>query len=89
MQAYRVKGNAPFGRTRQDFTIDVAAADETDAEHRILSTIGSRHKAKRMQIKIESINEIDPRISKEPLVLNTFREQIKLAGGLISSSEEE
>jgi large subunit ribosomal protein LX len=89
MQAYRVKGNAPFGRTRQDFTIDVAAADETDAEHRILSTIGSRHKAKRMQIKIESINEIDPRISKEPLVLNTFREQIKLAGGPISSSEEE
>ena len=89
MQAYRVKGNAPFGRTRQEFTIDVAAADETDAEHRILSTIGSRHKTKRMKINIESINEIDPRISKEPLILNTFREQIKLAGGPISTSEEE
>ena len=89
MQAYRVKGDAPFGRTRQEFTIDVVAADETDAEHRILSTIGSRHKTKRMKINIESINEIDPRISKEPLVLNTFREQIKLAGGPISASEEE
>jgi len=89
MQAYRVKGDAPFGRTRQEFTIDVAAADETEAEHRIFSTLGSRHKAKRRHINIESITKIDPRISKEPLVLNTFRDQIKLAGGSISPSEEE
>ena len=57
MQAYRVKGDAPFGRTRQGFTIDVAAADETEAEHRILSTLGSRHKVKRMTINIESIKQ--------------------------------
>ena len=89
MQAYRIKGNAPFGRNRQEFTIDVAAVDETEAEHRILSTLGSRHRAKRMHIKIESITEIDPRTSKEPMVINAFREQIQLAGGLISTSEEE
>ncbi len=89
MQAYRVKGDAPFGRTRQGFTIDVAAVDETAAENHIFSTLGSRHRAKRRHIKIESITEIDPRISKEPLVINAFREQIKLAGGPISISEEE
>jgi len=89
MQAYRVKGDAPFGRNRQEFTIDVAAADESDAEHRILSILGSRHRAKRMHINIESISEIDPRTSKEPVVLNAFRDQIELAGGPISISEEE
>ena len=89
MQAYRVKGDAPFGRTRQEFIIDVAATDKTDAEHRIFSTLGSRHRAKRMAINIESINEIDPRTSKEPLVLNAFREQIELAGGPISTPDGE
>jgi ribosomal protein L20A (L18A) len=89
MQAYRVKGDAPFGRNRQEFTIDVAAADESDAEHRIFSILGSRHRAKRMHINIESISEIDPRTSKEPVVLNAFRDQIELAGGPISISEEE
>jgi ribosomal protein L20A (L18A) len=89
MQAYRVKGDAPFGRNRQEFTIDVAAADESDAEHRILSILGSRHRAKRMHINIDSISEIDPRTSKEPVVINAFRDQIELAGGPISISEEE
>ena len=88
MQAYRVKGDAPFGRTRQEFTIDVAAADETQAEDHIFSILGSRHRAKRRAINIQSITEIDPRISKEPLVINAFREQIKLAGGPITSEEE-
>ena len=89
MQAYRIKGDAPFGRTRQEFTIDVAAVDETEAEHRIFSTLGSRHRAKRRHINIQSITKIDPRTSKEPTVINAFREQIELAGGPISTSEEE
>jgi hypothetical protein len=42
-----------------------------------------------MHINIESITEIDPRTSKEPTVINAFREQIQLAGGPISTSEEE
>lgn len=88
MKAYRVSGIAPFGRMRQGFSIDIPADDEADAEHRAYSIMGSRHKANRRAISIDSVAEIDPRVSKEPRVLNHFREQIAAAGGPIASEEE-
>ena len=88
MKAYRISGIAPFGRMRQGFSIDIAANDEADAEHRAYSIMGSRHKANRRSISIESVAEIDPRTSKEARVLDHFREQIAAAGGPIASEEE-
>lgn len=88
MKAYRVSGIAPFGRMRQGFSIDLAASDEADAEHRAYSIMGSRHKANRRAIAIDSVTEIDPRTSKEPRVLDHFREQIAAAGGIITGEEE-
>ena len=89
MQAFRVSGTAPYGSQRQKFSMDIVASSSDDAEHRCYSIIGSRHKASRRAIKIESVSEIDPRTSSEPMVLNAFRDQIAAAGGPIAPVAEE
>ena len=89
MQAFRISGTAPFGSQRQKFSIDLAADSSDDAEHRCYSIIGSRHKANRRTIMIESVSEIDPRTSSEPRILNAFRDQIAAAGGIIAPDAEE
>ena len=89
MQAFRLSGTAPFGSQRQQFSMDIVASSSDDAEHRCYSIIGSRHKANRRAIKIESVSEIDPRTSSEPMVLNAFRDQIAAAGGPIAPAAEE
>ena len=89
MQAFRVSGTAPYGSQRQKFSMDIVASSSDDAEHRCYSIIGCRHKANRRAIKIESVSEIDPRTSSEPMVLNAFRDQIAAAGGPIAPVAEE
>ena len=66
-----------MGKVRQQFTFDLVAADIADAEHRVYSIIGSRHKAKRRKIEIKSCDKTDPRESTEPQVIGHFREQLK------------
>ena len=65
-----------MGKVRQQFTLDIIAADTADAEHRVYSIIGSRHKAKRRKIEINSCDKIDPRESREAQVIDHFREQL-------------
>ena len=89
MKAYRVSGIAPFGSVRNKFSLDLPADSKADAEHIAYSIIGSRHKAKRRTINIESVEEIDPRISTEPKIQHAFREQIAAAGGAIAPTSEE
>jgi ribosomal protein L20A (L18A) len=88
MQAFRVSGTAPFGSQRQKFDLDIVASSTDDAEHRCYSIIGSRHKANRRSIIINSVSEIDPRTSTEARVLDAFRDQITTAGGTIAQAEE-
>jgi len=87
MQAYRIKGTAPFGKLTQVFSQDVVASDDDDAKHRVLSILGSRHKLNRNQINIESCKKISPDTSSDPLVINHFREQNVVSGA--ADSEEE
>jgi ribosomal protein L20A (L18A) len=89
MQAFRVSGTAPFGSQRQKFNLDIVADSADDAEHRCYSIIGSRHKANRRAITINSVSEIDPRTSTEARVLDAFREQIAAAGGTIAPIAED
>ena len=89
MKAYRVTGVAPFGSMRQQFSLDLPAADANDAEHRTYSIMGSRHKANRRSIDINSVNEIDPRTSTEPRITHHFRDQIAAEGGAIAQAAEE
>jgi len=51
--------------------------------------MGSRHKANRRAISIESVSEIDPRTSTEPRVLHAFRDEIAAAGGPLAQEREE
>ena len=74
---------------RQKFSLDFAAENKEDAVHQAYSALGSRHKAKRRTIKIESTIEIDPRTSTEARILHEFREHIAASGGPIAQSEEE
>ncbi len=58
MKAFLVKGHFADPRKEQPFSVELAAADEAAAKEKILSEIGSRHKMKRWQITVTSIEEI-------------------------------
>ena len=87
MQAYRVKGTAPFGKHTQVFSQDVIASNNADAKHRVFSILGSRHKLNRNQIIIDSCKKISPGASSDPLIINHFREHIAVSD--VTDSEEE
>ena len=65
-----------MGKARQQFSMDIIASDTADAEHRVYSIIGSRHKANRRAIEIKSCDKIEPHESSEPKVIDHFREQL-------------
>jgi ribosomal protein L20A (L18A) len=63
MQAYRAVGSYKFSSMNyrhetQDFKIEVAAMDEKDAVHQILSNIGSRHRIMRKNISISQMTAL-------------------------------
>ncbi len=82
MKAYRITGKLPLGSMTQEFSQDVVADSKNDAEHKVFSTLGGRHKVNRRQIIIESIDEINPSDSNDFHVIHQFRSKIE-------SSEEE
>lgn len=58
MKAFLVTGSFADPRKEQPFAIEMAAEDEASVREKTLSTIGSRHKMKRWQIKIDKVEEI-------------------------------
>jgi len=59
MKAYRIKGKFEMGWMKgQIFVKEVAAKTPDEAAELLYSVIGSKHKVKRRQIKIEKIEEI-------------------------------
>jgi len=74
MKAYRVSGSFSYGKNSQEFSLDIVAADEDDACHRIYSNFGSRHGVPRRFIKEDSLMEIDPSDSTAPAVVAHFRD---------------
>ncbi len=68
MKAFRIRGAFRMGRTRQSFTQEVAAETQEEAVQRVLSELGSRHRAKRRDIAVEEIVEV-PREEVESSVV--------------------
>lgn len=68
VKAFRVRGAFRMGRTRQSFTQEVAAETQEEALQRVLSELGSRHRAKRRDIAVEEIVEV-PREEVESSVV--------------------
>ena len=59
MIGFRIAGSFRDVRQgMQPFNVEVAAENEDAAREQIVSTLGSRHKVKRWEIKIDSINQI-------------------------------
>ena len=91
MKAYRVVGKFPNGKVIQQFSQDVVANDEDEAQHRVESSFGSRHRVSRRAIKIASIEQIDPSASTAASVISAFRggKNPASAAKATDSSEEE
>ena len=58
MKAYKVSGKFLMGRKMQPFSIEVASDDETGAREWTVSVIGSKHRANRRSIEIDTVSKI-------------------------------
>ncbi|MFP4169483.1 MAG: 50S ribosomal protein L18Ae [Methanomassiliicoccales archaeon] len=59
MRAFRASGSFRIAKARwQPFTVEVAADDQEEATHRVLSNLGSRHRLRRNYIRINELKEI-------------------------------
>lgn len=68
MKAFRVSGTFMMKPGWQPFSKDVLAESEARARERILSDLGSKHRASRRQIRIDKIVEIKPDEIEDPLL---------------------
>ncbi len=70
VKTYRVKGRMLLSHDKfpewRSFNIEVRAVKEEDAVSRVYSELGSRHKLKRYNIKIESVEEVPPESIRTP-----------------------
>lgn len=60
MKAYRISGTFQMGGTSQPFTLETLAESEEEATEWTYSVLGSRHRAKRPQIDVETVENVDP-----------------------------
>ncbi len=60
MKVYRIIGKFKMGLSFVDFTKETASNSKEEVIERILSEIGSKHRTKRKDIKIESVRELKP-----------------------------
>lgn len=57
MPAYRVSGEFQMGGESQDFAMETIADDDEEATEWALSTLGSKHRVRRPEVTIESVEE--------------------------------
>jgi large subunit ribosomal protein LX len=68
MNAYKVSGRFKMGDNWMPFAIEVVAESEEDANEKGLSMIGSRHRTKRRNIEIGTIEGITAEEATSPVV---------------------
>jgi len=68
VKTVRVKGKLNMGLRSQSFTKYVRALSIEEAQERVINEMGSRNKLKRNQIKILSVEEIDPQEAQNQTV---------------------
>ncbi|MDD4245028.1 MAG: 50S ribosomal protein L18Ae [Candidatus Methanomethylophilaceae archaeon] len=77
MKGFRIKGSFNDARQpngKQVFSIEIAAEDKDSATEQILSILGSKHRLKRWEIALDSMEEITASEAKDHVV------QYKLGG---------
>ena len=65
---YRIKGSFVMGSETQVFTKELRAIKEEDIYEKLYSIFGIKHRIKRNQIKIDSIEEIAEDEVVDPIV---------------------
>lgn len=58
MKPYRISGTFLMGDAWSPFKKEVAAEDQVDAVKRLYSDLGSKHRVKRRNIRITSVEEL-------------------------------
>jgi large subunit ribosomal protein LX len=58
VKTFRIKGEVKKPRTTIPFVLELRAMKEQDAIDRVYTDMGSRHKARRLEIKLEKIEEL-------------------------------
>lgn len=58
MKGFQAVGSYKAGKNWQDFKIQFAAEDIEAAKEKAISTLGSRHKVKRWEIRMDSMEEL-------------------------------
>lgn len=58
VKTFRITGEVKKPRTMIPFAIELRATKEQEAIERVYTEMGSRHKARRLEIKLEKIEEL-------------------------------
>lgn len=88
MKAFRLKGTFHMRPGEQPFRIEVVADDEEAAREYVYSVLGSRHRARRDQVHIYRITELEPADVTDPGVAQRLA-AAGVAGTPKAHSEEE
>lgn len=67
-KAFRVDGHFRMGRIETPFSLEVLGADEAAARERVISTIGSRHRANRRLIAVSKVSPIAADQVQDPVI---------------------
>lgn len=68
MKVFRITGEIQKPNLQTPFRREVVALKPEHAVEKVYTEIGSRHRVKRFQIKIISIEEISPEEARNPLI---------------------
>ena len=73
VKVFRVTGEIIKPNLQTSFQKEVRAVKPEEVKERIYKELGSRHRAKRFQIKIHSIEEISPEEIEDPMIRRLTR----------------
>lgn len=77
VRVFRVTGKIVKPNLKTTFKKEVRALKPEDAKEKIFMELGSKHRAKRFQIKIFNIQEVPPEEIEDPLIKKlTLKEEI-------------
>jgi len=58
MKAFRVTGKFKMGRSMTQFAKEYAGLDKKQVEEKAISDLGSKHRVKRRDLKVEKVEEL-------------------------------
>lgn len=80
MKGFRVEGEFLMGERKTSFSLEFACDNVLQAKHRALSILGSRHRAKRREVRITNIRELSPDEIADPGVAHVVKGAPSLPG---------